>query len=280
VIDVWFFITSLPTQRVEAKAFITRGISPAIKEGDKTSMTQYEIVFRFRDDGLSKVKQLIYHLEAKFYLDFFKINRPIPHVALAGPFTTNDEKKLVTDFVTLCSKTPFSSFEINTYTVSESHHAVCIRVDPGADLIAFRKSIIQEITPYCSLQKQDTEEPFVFHATIAKNVNLQKYNLIKKHAEEIKPQQFRHYVIRATVIKEQKFLCEYDFLTRSVLTQKEALDKKQEFADRSLYLKFINKKFNPDDRMHETPHIPDAIFARPIWTRITDSLKKPDKIFK
>jgi 2'-5' RNA ligase len=237
-------------------------------------MTQYEIEFRFRDDGLSKVKQLIYHIEAKFHLDFFKINHPIPHVALAGPFTTTDEKKLVTDFVTLCSKTPFCSFEINTYAVSDANRVVCIRVDPGADLVAFRKNLLQVISPYCSLQKRDTEEPFVFHATIAKHVNLQKYNLIKKHAEEIKPQQFRNYVIRVTLIKEQKFLCEYDFLTRDVLTQKEALDKKHEFTDRSLYLKFINKKFNPDDRMHEMPPIPDAIFARPIWTKITDSLKK------
>jgi hypothetical protein len=237
-------------------------------------MTQYAIGFRFRDDGLSKVKQLIYHLEAKFHLDFFKINRPIPRVALAGPFTTDDEKRLVTDFVTLCSKTPFSSFEINTYAVSDASHAICIRVDPGAELVAFRKNLLQVITPYCTLQKRDTQEPFVFHATVAKNVNLQKYSLIKKHAEEIKPQQFRHYVIRATVVKEQKFLCEYDFLTRSVLTQKEALDKKQEFTDRSLYLQFIHKKFNPDDRMHEMPPIPDEIFARPLWTRITDSFKK------
>jgi len=242
-------------------------------------MTQYEIGFRFRDNGLSKVKQLIYHLEAKFHLDFFKNNRPIPRVALAGPFMTDDEKRLVTDFVTLCSKTPFCSFEINTYAVSDASHAVCIRVDPGPELVAFRKNLIHVIMPYCSLQKRDTEEPFVFHATVAKNVNLQKYNLIKKHAEEIKPQQFRHYVIRATVVKEQKFLCEYDFLTRSVLTQKEALGKKQEFADRSLYLQFVHKKFNPDDRMHEIPRIPDEIFSRPIWTRISDSFKKNPERF-
>jgi hypothetical protein len=59
-----------------------------------------------------------------------------------------------------------------------------------------------------------------------------------------------------------------------VLTKKEALDKKQEFADRNLYLQFINKKFNPDDRMNEMPKIPDEIYARPVWTKITDSLKK------
>ena len=237
-------------------------------------MTQYAIGFRFRDDGLSKVKQLIYHLEAKFHLDFFKNNRPIPRVALAGPFMTDDEKRLVTDFVTLCSKTPFCSFEINTYAVSDASHAVCIRVDPGPELVAFRKNLIQSIIPYCSLQKRDTEEPFVFHATVAKNVSLQKYKLIKKHAEEINPQQFRQYVIRANLVKEQKFLCEYDFLTRSVLTRKEALDKKLEFTDRNLYLQFLHNKFNPDDRMHEMPRIPDEIFSRPIWTRITDSFKK------
>lgn len=237
-------------------------------------MTQYVIAFPFRDEGLLKVKQLIYHLEAKFHLGFFSENRPIPRVALTGPFTTDDEKKFVTAFVSLCARTPLCSFEITTYAVSDKDHAVCIRIDPGAELEAFRNNIIGTIRPCCNLQKQDTEEPFVFHATVAKNVSLQKYALIKKHAEELKPLHFRHHVIRATVLKEQKVLCEYDFLTRSVLTPKEAHDKKQEFTDRSLYLRFINNTYNPDDRMHEMPPVPDEIFARPIWTKITDSLKK------
>jgi len=237
-------------------------------------MTQYDIEFRFQDEAQKKAKQLIYHLEAKFHLDFFKNNCPIPHVSLIGQLTTDDEKRLVTDFVTLCSKTPFCPFELNTYSVSDASHAVCIRVDPGAELVAFKKNLLQIIAPYCNLQKRDTEEPVVFHATVVKNIKLQKYDLIKKHIEQFKPQQLRHYVIRATLEKEQQFLCEYDFLTRSVLTKKEALDKKLEYTDRNLYLQFINKKFNPDDRMNEMPKIPDEIYARPVWTKITDSLKK------
>lgn len=237
-------------------------------------MTQYVIAFPFRDEGLLKAKQLIYHLDAKFHLGFFSENRPIPRVALTGLFTTDDEKKFVTAFVSLCARTPLCSFEINTFAVSEKGHAVCIRVDPGAELEAFRNNIIETVRSCGRLQEQEGEDPFLFHATIAENVSQKNYALIKKHAEEIKPLHFRHYVIRAAVLRDQKILCEYDFLTRSVLTQKEARDKKQEFADRSLYLRFINKTYNPDDRMHEIPSVPDEIFARPMWTKITDSLKK------
>ena len=237
-------------------------------------MVQYQIKFRFQDDVLSKVKQMIYHLEAKFHLDFFKTARPIPHVSLAGPFTTADEKRLVTDFVALCGKTPFCAFEINTYGVFDATRAVCIRLDPGAELVAFRQNLAQQIAPYCQLAGQDTREPFVFHATIAKNINLQKYALIKKYIGQVKPQQFRYHVIRATIVREQEFFCEYDFLTHSVLTRKESLDKKQEFTDRSLYLQFTNKRFDPDVRLEDIPHIPDEIFARPVWSKITDSLKK------
>ena len=242
-------------------------------------MTQYDIEFRFRDEAQSYVKQLMYHLEAKFHLGLFTDPHPIAHVALAGPFMTrtenpDDEKKLVTDFITLCAKTPLSSYEINSYAFSDTTRSVCIRIDPGQDMLAFEINLLQALAPFNTQEKKESTEPYVFHATIARKVNLQKYGLIKKHAEQIKPLHFKHYIIRITVTKEHKFLCEYDFLTRSVLTQKEALDKKLEFTDRSLYHQFLNKKYNPDDRLTEKPVIPDEIFARPVWTKITDSLKK------
>ncbi|MCX6688753.1 MAG: 2'-5' RNA ligase family protein [Methanoregula sp.] len=237
-------------------------------------MTQYQIEFRFQDDVLSKVKQMIYHLEAKFHLDFFKTTRPFPPVTLAGPLTTADEKRLVTDFITLCAKTPFCAFGINTYAAFDAARAVCIRLDPEEKLVAFRQNLAQQCAPYCQLAVRDTKDPFVFHATIAKDINPQKYALIKKFIEQVKPQQFRYHVIRATIIREKEFLCEYDFLTHSVLTRKEALDKKQEFTDRSLYVQFINKRFDPDVRLEDIPHIPDEIFAHPVWAKITDSIKK------
>ena len=243
------------------------------------SMTQYDIEFRFHDDAQSYVRQLMYHLEAKFHLGLFKDNRPVPHVALAGPFIIgnekpDDEKKMVTDFVALCCKTPICSYEINTYAFSDATRSVCIRIDPGEEMNAFEINLLETLAPYFSPQKKESEDPYVFHATVVRNVNPQKYEQIKKHAEQIKPLHFKHYIIRITITKEHKFLCEYDFLTRLVLTQKEALDKQQEFCDRTLYHQFLNKKTNPDDSLNKMPVIPDEIFARPVWTKITDSLKK------
>jgi hypothetical protein len=221
----------------------------------------------------------MYHIEAKFHLGLFKDNHPVPHVALAGPLKIenekpDDEKKLVTDFLTLCAKTPLCSFEINSYALSDKTRSVCIRIDPGEDMMAFEINLLQALAPYVQPDKKETAEPYVFHATIARNVNPQHYALIKKHVEQLKPLHFKHHIIRVALTKEHKFVCEYDFLTRSVLTQKEALDKKQEFTDRSLYHQFVNKKYNPNDRLDEKPVIPNEILARPVWTKITDSLKK------
>ena len=242
-------------------------------------MTRYDIEFRFRDEAQSYVKKMMYHLEAKFHLGIFNEIHPVAHVALAGPLITRtenpeDEKKLVTDFITLCAKTPLCSFEINSYAFSDPTRSVCIRIDPDEHMLAFEINLLQALAPFIKQEKEESTEPYVFHATIARNVNQQKYGLIKMHTAQMKTLHFKHYVIRVTVTKEDKFLCEYDFLTRSVLTQKEALDKKLEFTDRSLYHQFLNKKYNPDDRLKEVPKIPDEIFTRPVWTKITDSLKK------
>ena len=63
------------------------------------SMTEYTIEFRFRDEAQTYVKQLMFHLEAKFHIGLFKEEHPLPHVALAGPLVIesdrhDDEKKL------------------------------------------------------------------------------------------------------------------------------------------------------------------------------------------
>jgi len=47
---------------------------------------------------------MINHLKKKFHLP--TSSKEIPHISLAGGFTTNNEKQLLKDFFSICSKTP------------------------------------------------------------------------------------------------------------------------------------------------------------------------------
>ncbi len=54
-------------------------------------MAKYLIEFRFHGKAKSEIKKLVYEIHSKFRL---KTKRAIPHITLAGPFNTNNEKKL------------------------------------------------------------------------------------------------------------------------------------------------------------------------------------------
>ena len=75
-------------------------------------MTHYLIEFRFHGKAKLEIKQLSHHLNSKFNLNNKK---PIPHITLVAPFETKNERKLIEDFNTICSQTPFCSFGINGY---------------------------------------------------------------------------------------------------------------------------------------------------------------------
>jgi len=52
-------------------------------------MVHYLIEFRFHGKAKYEIKKLVYEINRKFRL---RTKRAIPHISLAGPFYTNDEK--------------------------------------------------------------------------------------------------------------------------------------------------------------------------------------------
>lgn len=209
-------------------------------------MTHYLIEFRFQGKAKAEIKEKIYSLDKKFNLGLIKSKRPIPHITLAGPLTTNKEHKLIEDFVSVCSSTPFCSFKVNGYGFFEDKGVVYIRIDPSEKLESFRWKLSQKITPYCNLKDYDYKQEFVFHATLALKLTGPEFRAIKRHMQKTEIPKFKHFVVRATLIKNQKILCEYDFLQRRVLNRLEALDKNQYKRTIKLLDDFFAGKYDPN----------------------------------
>ena len=203
-------------------------------------MTHYLIEFRFLGKSKSEIKQLSYHLDSKFHLNS---KRPIPHISLAGPLSSNNERKLIQDFITICSCTPFCSFKINGYGFFEDSRVIYVHIDPSEKLKEFRHNIAKQLRSYCTLQKWDNDEDFSFHATLAMKLPPHKFLEIKKYIGTLQPQKYKHFMVRATLIKNQKILCDYDFLQHKVLTRYQALDKIQSEIDRELMQKFFSHSY-------------------------------------
>ncbi len=212
-------------------------------------MTHYLIEFRFQGKEKAEIKQKIYALDKKFNLGFVKSKKPIPHISLAGPLTTNKERKLIQDFESICSSTPFCSFKVNGYGFFEEKGVVYIRIDPSEKLKLLRWELSQRLAPYCELKDFDHEKEFIFHATLALKLSGPEFRKIKRHIEESENPKFKQFLVRATLIKNQRILCEYDFLQRKLLTRSEALDRNQYSHTMRLLREFFAGKYDPDQNL-------------------------------
>lgn len=79
-------------------------------------MVHYLIEFRFYGSAKYEIKKLIDEISQKFGL---KSKRAIPHITLVGPFSTNDETRLIRDFNQLCSNHSLMGFEVKGFSTFE-----------------------------------------------------------------------------------------------------------------------------------------------------------------
>jgi hypothetical protein len=76
-----------------------------------------------------------------------------------------------------------------------------------------------------------------------------KYDQIKSYLENRHCPEIRHYVIRITLLKNARILCEYDFLQRRTLNRREALDREvRKTTIMILKNRIAKKNFDHKDR--------------------------------
>ena len=113
-------------------------------------MASYLIEHRFQGKFKTEIKQLIIDLDNKFNLGLFQPNTPIPHISLVGPFTTNNEARLIQNFTEVCKSTPFCRFKINGFGYFKDNRVVYVDINPaGEKLKEFRWNLVQKLKPNC-----------------------------------------------------------------------------------------------------------------------------------
>jgi 2'-5' RNA ligase len=188
-------------------------------------MTRYLIDIRLMGSLKHQIRTLSYHLQQKFSLGNKLV---IPHITLAGPFSTNDEKKLIEDFIRVCSdKKEIPKYELGGFGFFDGSRVVFVTITPDETLKQFRYQLSQAISPYCTLRKYDLDsaEDFRFHATLAMKLDWLTFRRIKWYFRGQERVIYRHHPIRATLLRNSKILCEYDFIQNRMLTRAQALSR-------------------------------------------------------
>jgi 2'-5' RNA ligase len=188
-------------------------------------MTHYLIDIRLMGSVKHQISTLSNHLAEKFNLGN---KRVIPHITLAGPFSTTDEQKLVKDFTRICTnQTVIPKYEVGGYGFFDDSKVVFVTITPDENLKQFRYQLSRALSPYCSLRNYDLDSAngFMFHATLAMKLDWLTFQRIKWYFRRQESVIYRHHPIRATVLRNSRILCEYDFIQNRMLSRAQALSR-------------------------------------------------------
>ncbi len=208
-------------------------------------MTRYLIDIRLMGSTKQQIRTLSDDLGKKFRLGK---NLVAPHITLAGPFSTDNERQLIEDFTRVCTdQKEVPKYEVGGYGFFDETRVVFVTITPDETLKQFRYRLSRAIAPYCTLRDYDRDpaEEFRFHATLAMKLDWLTFQRIKWYFRRQEPVIFRHHPIRATLLRNSKILCEYDFVQARILTRAQALSRatmKRDFEILKLW----------DDRERET----------------------------
>ena len=172
-----------------------------------------------------QIRDLSNHLQQKFNPGD---KRVIPHITLVGPFSTRDEKKLIEDFTRISTnQKEIPKYEVGGYGFFDDTKVVFVNITPDANLKQFRYQLSMELSPYCSLRKYDLDsaDEFKFHATLAMKFDWLTFQRIKWYFRGQESVIYRHHPIRATLLRNSKILCEYDFIQHRMLSRAQALSR-------------------------------------------------------
>ena len=169
-----------------------------------------------------QIRTLSDHLREKFNLGDKLV---VPHITLAGPFSTDDEKKLIEDFTTICSdQKTIPNYDVGGFGFFDDTRVVYVTITPDENLKQFRYRLSQAISPYCTLRDYDLDsaDTFQFHATLAMKLDWLTYRRLQWYFRGQEQVVYRHHPIRATLIRNSRILCEYDFVQHRMLTRAQA----------------------------------------------------------
>lgn len=240
----------------------------------KNRMNHYLFEFRFQGKAKDQFKKLIYFIDKKFQIGLAKQYRQVPHVSLVGPFSTNNEQKLIRDLAELCESTPVMNFLVNGYDYFSQNRVVFICINPDQILDEFRWNLSKQLQSYCKLQPYDYERNFIFHSTIARNLDPIRFEAIKKFIDSFDESSFKYVLTRVTLIKNQIILREYDFMLRRLLNRSQAKNGKMYAKMVQLTQSYLDGKYDPNKRIKKRRNIVD----KSLWSKIK-GLFSQKKIF-
>ncbi|MGY5152042.1 MAG: 2'-5' RNA ligase family protein [Candidatus Nitrosopumilus sp. bin_6a] len=181
----------------------------------------YLIEFRFSGYAKQSIKELKSNITKQFGVTRKKI---VPHITLAGPLKTKDEKRLVHEIVDICKKYDLVKFKIDGFDNFEDR-VIYVRIKPSEELKNLRLEIAERLYQFCNTTKFDNDRNFTFHSTLVLKDIERKFHRIWDYLQTWRIPEMEQYVLRITILKNSRILAEYDLILKKLLNRTDSLNR-------------------------------------------------------
>ena len=193
----------------------------------------YLIQFRFSGYSKNVIKELISVISRNFRVRRLARKKTMPHITLAGPLLTRDENRLIRDVENVAKKFDLVEFNIDGFG-KFNERAIFVNIKSSDNLDKLRNKLVKKLDKFCKLKPHDYEKEYRPHATLILNTDIvgksgksvsQKFSEIIKFLKSWTVPKLTMHVLRITIIKDSRILCEYNLMLGKVLSRREALNR-------------------------------------------------------
>lgn len=207
--------------------------------------TDYLLELRLSGSARKYAEDIAFDVARKFDVSGATRKRVVPHVTIIGPIKTTNEQRLIHEIKETCMKYDLMTMKFSGFTSFGNwllgNRVLAIKIEQSGELELLRIELVAKLSGFCQLSKFDTRK-WKPHATIAFKDIDKKFGQIKAFLENRSCPEIQHYVLRVTLLKNTRILCEYDFLQHRTLTRFEALNRENRKMTIMLLKKRIAKR--------------------------------------
>ena len=191
-------------------------------------MGHYLIEFRFQGYAKKYARTIIYDVARKFNVKGVTRKRAVPHITLYGPFTTRNERQVVSTVANIGRKYDLVPFKVEGFNHFNNwaNKVIFLDIEPSNKLEHLRWELSQALRPITnSVSSFDKDKEFQFHSTIAFKDIDSKFAKIKEYMQSKEKPNINQHLLRITILKNGKILYEYDLIQKRLLNRYEARNK-------------------------------------------------------
>ncbi len=221
-------------------------------------MGGYLLEFRLTGSAREFVRETAVKVSRIFHVQGVTHRRVVPHVTIAGPFETDDERRLIHVFNEVCINYQPMTFQFDGLgsfgNLVGGNRVLKVNIKPSEELVRLRSELVERLSTFCVMGKHDDGQ-YNPHATLAFKDIDRKFGEIKKFLQTIEIPSIKHFVLRVTLLGRGSMIVrEFDLFQRRSLTRHESLNQE----NRKLTLRLMQAR-NEGDLIGTTPSRPFEI---------------------